>query len=203
MFWWLVIAAGIFAALVYAYRLHRRDSGRLAAIFVELSETHGGEVERGTWLVLPKFRFERGGRPCLLTAMATDGTKGSAAFTCIELELPGDCGEKIRIRPKSRGTRILELPVTSGGRLSTGDREFDAAFRITGKNQAFASSLLGVDVRQSMLASDTPALESRVERNKIMVTMEGIAGSTKEIEVLIETACLLADHCPLVGSTAD
>ena len=174
-----------------------------AALFVGFAERHGGEVERGTWLVLPKLRFEFGGRPCLLTAMATDGTEGSAAFTFIELELPGDCGEKIRIRPKSTGTWKLELPVTSGGRLSTGDREFDAAFRIAGNNQAFASSLLGVDVRRSMLATDTPVLESRVERNKITVTMDGIAGSTKEIEVLIATAGLLADHCPLVGSTAE
>ena len=128
--------------------------------------------------------------------MATDGTEGGAPFTLIELKLPGDSGEKIRIRRKSGATTQVDIPVISGGRLSTGDRDFDDAFRIEGDNQLFASTLLDSDVRRQLLSASPRGVEARVERNKIAVTMEGIARSAEDLEVLIETAGLLADHCP-------
>ena len=87
-------------------------------------------------------------------------------------------------------------PGLGGGRLSTGDGKFDEAFRIEGDNQPFASTLLDSDVRRQLLSASPRGVEARVERNKIIVTMEGIARSAEDLEVLIETARLLADHCP-------
>ncbi len=203
MFWWIVIASAVCAAVIYAYREHRKDSRRLAALFLGLAEKYGGDVESGGWLYLPRLDFELGGRHCLLTAMATDGSEGGSPFTLIELRLADDTGGKIRIRPVSGVSKPVNVSDLFGERLSTGDRDFDDAFRVQGSSQVSVSALLGADVRRQLLASRALPIEVRVEGAKIAVTMEGIARSSEDLEALIETARLLADHSPRTIAVPD
>ncbi len=196
MFWWIVITLFVSAAVIYAFRDHRQDSRRLAALFAGLAEKYGGEVESGGWLYLPRLGFELAGRHCLLTAMATDGSEGGSSFTLIELRLASDTGENIRIRPASGGSKPVNVAALFGERLSTGDRDFDDAFHVEGSSQVAVSGLLGADVRRQLLTSRASRIEARVEGAKIAVTMEGIARSSEDLEALIETARLLADHSP-------
>ncbi len=196
MFWWIVIALVVSAAVIYAYREDQRDSRQLAALFAGLAEKYGGQVESGGWLYFPRLRFELGGRRCLLTAMATDGSEGGSPFTSMKLELPSDSGETIRIRPVSAVSKHVDVAALFEGRLSTGDRDFDEAFHVKGSSQVVVSGLLGADVRRQLLSSRALRFEAHVEGAKIAVTMDGIARSAEDLEALIETARLLADHRP-------
>ena len=132
----------------------------------------------------------------MLTAMATDGSEGGSPFTLIELQLASDTGEKIRIRPASAISKAVDVTTLFGERLSTGDQDFDDAFRVEGSSQVGVSGLLGADLRRQLLASRALRIEARVEGAKIAVTMQGIARSSEDLEALIETARLLADHSP-------
>ena len=194
MFWWIVILLVVCAAVIYAYHEHHRDSRRLAVLFASLAEKYGGEVKSGGWLYFPQLRFHLDGRLCVLTAMATDGTEGGSPFTSITVDLANDTGEKIRIRPAS---------ALVGRHLSTGDRDFDQAFRIEGGSQVVVSGLFSADVRRQLLKSRALQVEARLADGKVKVTMDGIAQSPDDIEALVDTARLLADHCPLLAAAVN
>ena len=200
MDWWLIILALIAAALAYAYWEHTGQSRNLTKIFTLLAEKHQGEVKRASPLVLPQLRFETNGRRFLVTAMATSGqvvagTSGySGPFTFVDLQLPFDTGRKAQIvRASSAGNQLLDL-VLPGAQVSTGDADFDAAFRISGRDKTLASHLLDETVRQKLLNSHLPRLDIRIAGQKIVVHMDGIAQSLEELEEMIEVSVLLADH---------
>lgn len=197
MFWWIVILLVVCAAVIYAYHEHHRDSRRLAVLFASLAEKYGGEVKSGSWLYFPRLRFHLDGRLCVLTAMATDGTEGGSPFTSITVDLADDTGEKIRIRPASALSKNIDLSVLVGRHLSTGDRDFDQAFRIEGGTQVVGSGLLNADVRRQLLKSRALQVEARLADGKVKVTMDGIAQSPDDIDALVDTARLPADRYPL------
>ena len=197
MEWWLIIGGLIAAALAFGYRDHTRQSRRLAGILAVLAAKHGGEVRRGGLLVLPQLRFENGGRRFLVTAMASAGAtaKESAPFTFAEVELPVDTGARLRVeRNPDIAERLIDA-VTPGPRPATGHETFDQAFRIKGKDPAFAARLLDARVRHELLGAELPRLACRVDGRKIAVDMDGYATAQAEVEELIEIAALLAERC--------
>lgn len=205
MSWWLIIAAIVAAALVYGYWEHGKDSRHLARLFAPLAAKYGGEVTSASFLALPQLRFETGGRRFLVAAMATSGdvVAGSSGysgpFTFVDLDLPFETGQRLRIERSTaldRGADVLIDAVTPGRHPSTGHAEFDAAFRIRGRDHAFASRLLDARVRRMLLDSRLPRLDIRVEGRKISVHGDGIAKSKADLDELIEIAVLLADRLP-------
>ena len=205
MSWWLIIAAIVAAALVYGYWEHGKDSRHLARLFAPLAAKHGGEVTSASFLALPQLRFETGGRRFLVAAMATSGdvVAGSSGysgpFTFVDLDLPFETGQRLRIERNTaldRGADVLIDAVTPGRHPSTGHAEFDAAFRIRGRDHAFASRLLDARVRRMLLDSRLPRLDIRVEGRKISVHGDGIAKSKADLDELIEIAVLLTDRLP-------
>ena len=200
MDWWLIILALIAAALTYAYWEHTKQSRYLTKFFAILAERYQGKVKRASLLVLPQLRFETNGRRFLVTAMATSGqvaagTSGySGPFTLVDLQLPFDTAKETRIvRASGVGDKLVDL-VLSGAQVSTVDAEFDAAFRISGRDKTFAPLLLDETVRQKLLNSHLARLDVRVAGQKIVVHMDGIAQSLAELEELIEISVLLADR---------
>jgi hypothetical protein len=208
MDWWLIILALIAAALTYGYWEHTSQSRYLTRFFALLAERHQGEVKRASPLVLPQLRFETNGRRFLVTAMATSGTVAAGAsgysgpFTFVDLQLPFDTARETQIvRASGAGDQLLDL-VLPGAQVSTGDADFDAAFRISGRDKTFAPLLLDETVRQKLLNSHLPRLDIRVAGQKIAVHMDGIAQSLAELEELIEISALLADRASAgAGST--
>ncbi len=200
MHWWLVISLIITAAVAYGYWGHKNESRHLAKSFALLAAECRGEVKPGNWLVFPQLRFEMENRHYLVAAMATSGEEGSGPFTFVDLDLPFDTGQKIRVK---RRTGVAKRPIDAVAPdrpPTTGHKEFDEAFRIEGSNQVFASGLLELPVRQKLLGSRMPRLEVRVEGQKISVHIEGIAKSKADLEELIDVATLLADHCPTIST---
>ena len=205
MHWWLVITLIITAAVAYGYWGHKNESRHLAKSFALLAAERRGEVKPGNWLVFPQLRFEMDNRQYLVAAMATSGaaTSGQAGggpFTFVDLELPFDTGQKIRVK---RRTGVAKRPIDAvapDGPPTTGHKDFDEAFRIEGSNQVFASGLLELPVRQKLLGSRMPRLEVRVAGQRISVHIEGIAKSKADLEELIDVATLLADHCPAIST---
>ena len=206
MSWWVIITTVIGAALAYGYREHTKDSRHLARLFAPLAAKHGGEVTSASFLALPQLRFETGGRRCLVAALATSGhvVAGSSGysgpFTFVDLDLPFETGRRLRIERSTgldRGADVLIDAVTRRRHPSTGHADFDAAFRIRGRDQAFASRLLDARVRRMLLDSRLPRLDVRVEGRKISVHSDGIAKSKADLDELIEIAVLLADRCPM------
>ena len=201
MSWWLVIAAFIAAALAYGYWDHTRQSRRLAKLFADLAAKHRGEVKRATLVALPRLRFEMDGRRCLVTAMATSGALGrdSGPFMVVNLELPFDTGQKIRIERSdadlaSGANRLIDA-VTPGSRPTTGDKTFDEAFRFEWSDPAFASRLLDPDLRRTLLNTRLARIDVRLEGPMISAHSDGFATSTAEIEALIDIAVLWAERC--------
>ncbi|MDH3596026.1 MAG: hypothetical protein OEM93_14385 [Rhodospirillales bacterium] len=197
MDWWLIIVGVIAAALAYGYWDHTRQSRRLTGIFAVLAARHGGQVKRASLLVLPQLRFESDGRRVLVTAMATSGAtaKDSAPFTFVDVELPFDTGAELRVERSADPVERLIDTVTPGRPPATGHEAFDQAFRIKGKDRAFAARLLDARVRYELLGSQLPRLACRVDGRKISVDMDGTATAQSEIEELIKIAALLAERC--------
>ena len=197
MDWSLIIAGLIAAALAYGYWDHRQQSRRLAGIFAVVAAKHGGEVKRASLLVLPQLRFESDGRRFLVTAMANRGAipKDSAPFTFVDVELPFDTGAELRVEQSADPAERLIDAVTPGRHPTTGHEAFDEAFRIKGRDQAFASRLLDARVRHELLGSRLPRLSLRVAGRKVAVDMDGYATAQAEVEELIDIAVLLADRC--------
>jgi hypothetical protein len=206
MHWGLIIAAIIAAALGYGYWDHTQQSRHLTGLFAPLAARYRGELKRATLLTLPQLRFELEGRHLLVAAMATSGhvaagTSGySGPFTFVDLSLPFDTGQKVRVeRNDSNLTRSVDRVIDGiapGRHPATGHEEFDASFRIQCSDPSFAVRLLDPRVRQELLSSPLPRLDVRLEGQKIIVHSDGIARSEADLEGLIELAVLLADRCP-------
>lgn len=200
MFWWLIIAAAVIAALAYGYWEHTKQSRHLAKLLARLAARHGGEVKRGTLLVMPQFRFEKDGRRLLVTSMATSGhvAAGSSGysgpFTLINLDLPAGGGENIRVLRNTEIADRLIGAVAPGSFPTTGHGEFDTAFRIKGGDQSLANQIFDAGVREKLLQSKLPRLDARVADAKISVHMDGYATSDSELEEMIEIALLLAER---------
>jgi hypothetical protein len=205
MTWGLVIAAVIVAALVIAYREHGKDSRHLAKLFAALATKYRGQVKRAGFLALPQLRFERDGRAVLVGALATSGqvAAGSSGytgpFTFVDLELPFDSGQTLRAEPATgldhHAGRLVDT-VVPGLYPKTGHDAFDDAFRIAGKDPAFANQLFGPELREIMLASRLPRLQVRVLGSKVGVHIDGIASTQDELEEMIGIAVSLAGNCP-------
>ena len=198
MVWWLVIAAVIAAALAYGYWDHTKQSRHLARLFAVLAAKHRGRVTAASLLALPQLRFEADGREVLVAALATRGaeTPDPGPFTLVDLELPFDSGQKVRIERGRGGANALVEAIVPGRHPVTGHETFDRAFRIVGGDPAFITRLLDPRVRWKLLDSRLPSLKLRVDGRTIGLQMDGIASSTAELEELIDIAVLLADHCP-------
>lgn len=202
MTWWLIIGAVVAAALGYGYWDHTKESRHLARLFARLAEKHGGASTGGSFLALPRLRFEMDDRRYFVSAMASSGAIGPVRgpFTFVEVELPFDTGQTLHLE---RGMSVQQAvdrlvdTVTPGTQATTGDKDFDSAFGIKGGDQALISALLGATVRHKLLASQLPRPEVRLNGQKIGVHMDGIAGSKAELEEMIEIAALLAAHCPM------
>jgi hypothetical protein len=198
MVWWLVIAAVVAAALAYGYRDHTKQSRHLARLFAVLAAKHRGRVKAASLLALPQLRFETDGRKVLVAAVATSGAESldRGPFTLVDLELPFDSGQKVRVERGRGGANALVEAVAPGRHPVTGHETFDQAFRIVGGDQALASRLLGPRVRHKLLDSRLVRLVLRLDGRRISLHMDGIAASTDDLEELIDIAVLLADHCP-------
>lgn len=192
MYWWLAITVFVAAALAYAYREHARDRRRLTALFASLADTFGGEVTPGTLLVLPQLRFEREGGRYLVAAMPNNGAHEGASgpFTLVDVELPSDTGQEIRVERKA--ARPAVDPVALGAAPITGLQAFEEAFRIRTEDRTAAARFLEAPIREKLLASRLARLEARVEGRKVQVYMDGIAESIEELQELIDIAALLA-----------
>ena len=201
MIWWLVIIGGIGIAMAYAYWLHGSESRKLAQPLAELAQATGGQLRAASLVALPQLRFERNGRRYLVTAMASDGAEGPNAgpFTVVDLVLPFDTRQTLRVERSDKSlagsAQRLVDSLTPGGGLQTGQRDFDEAFRITGRDQAVADKLLHPDLRHRLLNAGLPRVDVRLEGDRISVHMEGIAGTRDEIEALVAIAELLAERC--------
>ena len=198
MDWWVVITLIIAGALAYGYWDHNHQRRHLGKSFALLATKYRGEVKPGSVLVLPQLRFERDGRRYLVAALPTDGSDSgeSGPFTFVDVDLPFDTGQKIRVKKSAGGTTRLMDAIGLGRRLTTGHKEFDEAFRIEGSDQVFATSLLQLPVREKLLSSRARRIEVKVQGKKISVNRDGIAKSTADLQELIDIAGLLADHCP-------
>ena len=198
MDWWIVITLVIAAALAYGYWDHNHQRRHLGKSFALLATKYGGEVKPGNVLVFPQLRFQVESRRFLVAAMATDGSDSgeSGPFTFVDVDLPFDTDQKIRVKRSTGGGKRLVDAIGSGARPTTGHREFDEAFRIEGTDQIFASGLLELPVREKLLGSRARRIEVKVQGKKISVTRDGIAKSTADLQELIDIAGLLADHCP-------
>jgi len=192
MDWWLAIIVLAVAAVAYAYREHTRHRRRLAALFASLSEKYGGEVRPGTRLVLPQLRFEQDGGRYLVTAMANSGAHEGArgSFTFVDVELPADSGQQVRVERRAVGRATG--PSAPGSVPAEGLHAFEDAFRIRAGDAASTVRFLEAPVREKLLASRLPRLEARVEGRKVSVHMDGVAASREALEELIEIASLLA-----------
>ncbi len=143
------------------------------------------------WKIGFEDRFQHQHRCCHADPIPKD----SAPFTFVDVDLPFDTGAELRVeRSADPAERLLDA-VTPGRHPTTGHEAFDQAFRITGRDQAFASRLLDAPVRQELLTSRLPRLALRVAGRKILVDMDGYATAQAEVEALIGIAVLLADRC--------
>ena len=201
MSWSLGTVLVVVAALAYGYWDHRRNSRRITHLLAPLARRHAGQLKAASLLALPQLRFELAGRHVLVTVMANSGAHigSSGPFTVVEVELPFDTGEKLRVERSdgrlSRGVRRLVDRVRSGGRGATGDEAFDRVFRLAAGEHAFANRLLDAEVRSRLLGAALPQLDLRVDGSKVSVTMDGSAQSEAQIEALIELVMLVGDRC--------
>lgn len=201
MIWWVIIGAVIVGALAYGYWSHTRDGRHLARLFNALAVRYGADITPAGLLILPQLRFARSGRLVLVTAMHSSGaqTHDSGPFTLINLELPTDSGQTLRLLRSdanlaSAVNRLAEV-ITPGERAATGQNNFDEAFRIEWSDKGFGVRLLDADLRERLLSSRLPRLDVRLNGAKIAIHFDGIAKSAAEIEEMIDLAMLLADRC--------
>jgi hypothetical protein len=192
MDWWLAITVLAGAAVAYAYREHTRHGRRLTALFASLADSYGGELRPGSLLVLPQLRFEQDGGRYLVTAMANSGAHDGASgpFTFVDVELPSDSGQAIRVERRAMGPPAD--PSAPGSVPIEGLRAFEDAFRIRAGDAPATLRFLDARVREKLMASRLPRLEARIEGRKLSVHMDGIAASREELEELIDIASLLA-----------
>ena len=192
MHWWIAIALLVGSAMAYAYYSHRRDGRHLMELFALLAEQYGGDVRPTSLLVLPQLRFEHDGGRYLVTAMPNNGAHEGASgpFTFVDVELPSDTGQKIRVERRGAGRSVD--PTAPGAAPITELQAFEDAFRIRAGNPTAALHFLEEPVQRKLLASRLPRLEVRVEGQKVSVQMGGIAESREEVEELIDIAALLA-----------
>jgi hypothetical protein len=207
MIWWIVIPAVIAAALAYAYWEHGKQGRRLANLFTPLAASLGGEVKAATFLALPQLRFERDGRKYTVGAMASGGpnVSGSASrpgfngpFTFANLELPFDTRQELRILRADkldRGADAVVNTVAGGYRPTSGDEDFDRAFRIKARDQAFVDRVLEARLRRKLLDSPQQRLEVALAGAKISVHIDDYVKSAGDLDEMIEIATLLADNC--------
>ncbi len=205
MDWWIIITLIIAGALAYGYWDHNHQRRHLGKLFALLAAKYRGEVKPGNLLVFPQLRFQMDGRRFLVAAMATDGSDSgeSGPFTFVDLDLPFDTGQKIRVKRSTGGAKRRMDALGTGGHPTTGHKEFDEAFQIEGSDQVFASSLLELPVREKLLSSRARRLDVKVQGKKVSVHRDGITESAADLEELIDIARLLAERCPSNLGTAD
>ena len=197
----LTIGVIIAAALVHGYCEHTRESRQLDGVFKGFARVHGGQVTRRTFLRLPKFRFEWGGRNAWIGALANAGfaAPDQGPFTYLDLELPRDTGQHLRIERTDTSVRGLADRAADtlimANNPATGDERFDKAFRITGPDHAFAARLLDADIREKLLASPVPQLDLHVSGPTVSIHRDGIASSQNELEEMVAVAALVAERC--------
>ncbi|MGI9413962.1 MAG: hypothetical protein ACR2PM_09845, partial [Hyphomicrobiales bacterium] len=185
---------------VHGYGEHTRDSRRLDRLLRGFAKTHGGRITRKKFLTLPRFRFQRDGRNAWLGAMATAGPPADPGpFTSLDLELPHDTGQHLRIERTSSGVmgcaaRVADM-VLATHNPATGDARFDKAFRITGPDHALAARLLDANIREKLLASPAPQLDLQVAGPTVSVHRNGIAATQDELEEMVAVATLVAERC--------
>lgn len=207
MIWWIVIPAVIVAALAYAYWEHGKQGRRLAGLFAPLAASHGGKVKAATLLALPQLGFERDGRKYVVGAMASGGpnVSGTASrpgfngpFTFANLELPYDTGQEMRILRTDRldrGIDAIVSAVAGGYQPTSGDENFDGAFRIQSSDQTFVHRALEAQLREKLLGSSQQRLEVALTGAKISIHVDDYVKSAGDLDEMIEIATLLADNC--------
>ena len=197
----LTIGVIIAAALVHGYCEHTRESRQLDGVFKGFARVHGGRVTRRKFFALPKFRFEWSGRNAWIGAMANAGATApdQGPFTYLDLELPRDTGQHLRIERADTSvlgyaSHVADM-VTGANNPATGDDRFDKAFRITSPDHAFAAQVLDADIREKLLASPVPQLDLQVAGPTVSIHREGIASSQTELEEMVAVAALVAERC--------
>ena len=101
----------------------------------------------GSFLALPRLRFEMNDRRYLVSAMASSGAIGRVRgpFTFVEVDLPFDTGQRLLLERGMSVERAVDRlvdTVTPGTQATTGDKEFDSAYGIKGGDQSLISALL-------------------------------------------------------------
>jgi len=142
--------------------------------------------------VLPQLRFEQDGGRYLVTAMANSGAHDGASgpFTLVNVELPSDSGQEIRVERRTVG-RPAD-PSAPGTLPLEGLHAFEDAFRVRAGDAPATVRFLEAPVRERLMASCLPRLEARLEGQKVSVHMDGIAASHEELEELIDIASAIA-----------
>jgi hypothetical protein len=204
--WWIIIPAGVAAALACAFGEHRTQSRHLVDLFSPLAETHGGHLKAASFLALPQLRFERDGRRYLAGAMATAGTSvsGSASrpgfsgpFTFVNVDIPLDTGQNVnilRIDRLDRGLMRLINTISNRQTSTTGDSAFDNTFRIKSTDQTFVHRVLDQALRQKLLRSPQQRLEVTLIGAKIGVHIDDYVKTADDLDEMIEIATLLAKN---------
>lgn len=82
---------------------------------------------------------------------------------------------------------------------TTGDPDFDKAFRLGGRDPTALARLLDPDLRARMMAAQIPSLILRLRTNEITVFMDGLARTREDIEAMIALADALANRCELMN----
>lgn len=197
----LTLGVIIVAALVHGYCEYTRESRQLDGVFKGFAKVYGGQVTRKTFLKLPKFQFEWGGRNAWIGALAKAGfaAPDKGPFTYLDLELPRDTGQHLRIERadtaasgQTDGEAASDLLLNTS---ATGDERFDKAFRITGPDPDFAAKVLDADIREKLLASPVPQLDLQVCGPTVSIHRDGIASSQNELEEMVAVAALVAERC--------
>lgn len=207
MIWWFIIPAAAVAALGYAYWEHGKQGRHLTRLFTPIATAYDGEVKAGTFLALPQLRFERDGRKYFIGAMASGGpnVSGSASrpgfngpFTFANLQLPSDTGQELRILRTDkvdRGVDAVVDTVTGSYRPTSGDENFDGAFRIRASDQEFVHRVMTAPLCQMLLESPQDQLEIALAGAKISVHIDGYTQTAGDLEEMINIATTLADNC--------
>ena len=207
MIWWFIIPSAVLAALVFAYREHTRQARRLRALFVPLAARYGGVIKDASWFALPRLGFERASYAYEIGAMASAGpnVSGTAsrpgfngAFTFVNVALREDTGHEVRFIRNDRLDRAIERTVHAVPGVktaTTGDREFDAAYRMRAGDENFLRRIVDPRLRKKLLHASAPKLELVLSGSQVSVHVDDYVGSASALEEMIDLATLLADNC--------